>query len=143
MRADGPVTDVCVRNVSTRGMLLQACRAPAPGSYVEIVLPETSIVARVVWSKDRRFGVASRDRIRLADVIGPGAREPGRAAFVRTARQARGAALAIHANAHAEATGRAMQFLVLLICGVVAATFVAGLAYDALAELRDNLMTHL
>lgn len=46
-------------------MLVQSANAPPRGSYVEILRPGCSVTARVIWSKDRRFGIQSRDRINI------------------------------------------------------------------------------
>lgn len=77
MHADGPSADVCIRDVSARGLLIQASAAPPKGCYVEIAFNGHWIVGRVVWGKDRRFGVQARDRI---DVHAVARGLPGRAA---------------------------------------------------------------
>lgn len=136
------MADVCVRNISTGGMLLQASRPPATGTYVEIMLLDTSVTARVVWAGERRFGVVARERIRLADFIGPMARDERRSAL-KSARQARANALVVHRGSDAQASGRAMQFVFLLLCGGAAAAAAAVAAYEALASLRDSLLPHL
>jgi hypothetical protein len=142
MRADGPTTEVCVRNVSARGMLLQACRPPAPGSYVEIMLPETSLAARVVWASERRFGVSTRERIPLADFIGPMARQDGCAAL-KTARKARAAARSAQRGAGGRTASRSLQFGFLRLCGAAAAAAAASIAHGALAGVRDSLISAL
>lgn len=62
--------DVCIRNISTKGLMLQADAAPPRGTYVEIVGAEQTIVGRVVWAKDRRFGIHSCVAIDVAAAIG-------------------------------------------------------------------------
>lgn len=63
VRLDGLWGDVCIRDISSRGMLLQAKSAPPRGTYVEVYRGRHAIVARVVWSKDNRFGVQTQDRL--------------------------------------------------------------------------------
>lgn len=70
MRADGLPMDVCIRDVSTRGMLLQASAPPPRGTYVEIDCGTCQFVARVIWRKDRRFGLESRERINVHALAG-------------------------------------------------------------------------
>ena len=76
MRADGLPTDVCIRDVSSRGLLAQASAPPPRGTYVEIDCGNCLIVARVIWRKDRRFGLESRERINVRALAGGPAHEP-------------------------------------------------------------------
>ena len=48
--------DVCILNLSKRGMLVQAPEAPERGTYLEVRRGSKEIVARVVWSAGNRFG---------------------------------------------------------------------------------------
>lgn len=61
MRVEGRWTDVCIRDISSRGLLVQAAVAPVRGDYIEIFRADRAIVGRVVWNKDRRFGVQTQD----------------------------------------------------------------------------------
>lgn len=70
MRLDGVWRDVCVRNISSRGMLLQAGSAPHRGTYVEVYRGKHVIVARVAWSKDNRFGVQTQERLNIQAILG-------------------------------------------------------------------------
>ena len=63
MRAGAGQVEVCIRDISTRGMLLQASVPPARGTYVEIVRPGGSVTGRVVWSKHHKFGIEARGKI--------------------------------------------------------------------------------
>ena len=69
MRAglDAPI-DVCVCDVSSRGMLIQAAFPPRRGTYVEVVLARQTVAGRVIWSKGRRFGINTRERLDLGAV---------------------------------------------------------------------------
>lgn len=58
-------TEVVVRNVSSRGMLLQHPNPPARGKYIEVRRATQVIVARVIWSRGQNFGVRSQDTIDL------------------------------------------------------------------------------
>lgn len=69
MRSEAGHSDICIRDISSRGMLVQAATAPPRGTYVEILRPGGSVTARVVWSKDRRFGLQSRDRIDMDAIL--------------------------------------------------------------------------
>jgi hypothetical protein len=46
-------------------MLLEVAVAPLPGTFVEIIGAEASIAGQVIWSKDDRFGVRTRERLNV------------------------------------------------------------------------------
>lgn len=142
MRAGGPALDVCVRNVSSRGMLLQAHEVPAQGSYVEIMLPDAVVVGRVMWVSERRFGIRARERIPLHQLINGHARQPVNSAAAGLQRSPHRAAGA-HAGAGARSAGQSMQFVFLVACGVGAAGIVALLAYRTLSSLSEQVIAHL
>jgi hypothetical protein len=69
MRAGAGQMEVCIRDISSRGMLVQAGVPPPRGTYVEIVRPGYSVTGRVVWVKQHKFGIQSRDRISIPAVL--------------------------------------------------------------------------
>jgi hypothetical protein len=69
MRLNGVWKDVCVRNISSRGMLIQAASAPPRGTYVEVCRGRHLIVARVAWSREHRFGIQTQERLNLDAVL--------------------------------------------------------------------------
>lgn len=69
MCVGGPPIDVCIRDVSSRGLLVQASEPPPRGAYVELVYGSAEVVGRVIWRKDRRFGIQSRERINVPALI--------------------------------------------------------------------------
>ena len=143
MRADGPFVDVCIRNVSKNGMMLQAPQAPQRGTYVEIRLPEDTVIGQVIWSSDRRFGIKTRDRVPVWKILGkpsPIERRSGGAA-PRMAMAGGGAAL--RSSSSARATGRSVEFLFLALAITAAAGFMALAGYQALASLTAQVTTHL
>src|SRR5436305_4556210 len=100
MRAEGPRADVCVRDISTRGMMIQAGAPPSRGTYVDIECAGHRIVGIVVWRRERRFGINTCERIdvpALARQLPPGIASPrrgrgaGNAAAARAASQSRAA----------------------------------------------------
>ena len=62
-------TDVCIRNMSSRGLLLQGRSPPSPGSYVEIRRDNHIIVARVIWSNQNEFGAHAQDFLPIDQII--------------------------------------------------------------------------
>ena len=69
MRAGAGQMDVCIRDISSRGMLIQAGVPPPRGTYVEILRPGCSVTGRVVWAKHHKFGIEAQDRIRITMVL--------------------------------------------------------------------------
>jgi len=69
MRAGAGQIDVCIRDISSRGMLIQAGVPPARGTYVEILRPGCSVTGRVVWSKHHKFGIETRGKISIPMVL--------------------------------------------------------------------------
>jgi hypothetical protein len=69
MRAGAGQMDVCIRDISSRGMLIQAGTPPPRGTYVEILRPACSVTGRVVWTKHHKFGIEAQDKIRLTMVL--------------------------------------------------------------------------
>ncbi|WP_277766786.1 PilZ domain-containing protein [Sphingomonas sp. HITSZ_GF] len=140
MRSGGPMVDVCVRNVSKNGMMLQAPEAPRRGDYVEVRLQEDTIVGQVVWSSDRRFGIRTRDRVPVWRLLGrPSPIERG------TGGERLNATRAAAARAHSESRyfGRAAEFLILALAVTAVAGFFAFMGYEALASLTTQIKTHL
>jgi hypothetical protein len=62
-------TDVCIRNLSSRGLLLQGRCPPRPGTYVEVRRGNHIIVARVIWTKELEFGAQTQDLLSMEQII--------------------------------------------------------------------------
>lgn len=69
MRLDRNWSEVVIRDLSSRGLLLTCEAPPPPGSYLEICGPVTSMVARTIWVHDDRFGVRTQDPIDIDAVL--------------------------------------------------------------------------
>lgn len=65
MRAGTAWTDVCLLNMSSRGMLMQSSVPPLEGAYIEVRRGRHVIIARVVWTKKHRFGVRTQDLLSI------------------------------------------------------------------------------
>jgi len=69
LRQDCGWTDARILNISRRGLMVRATRAPARGTYVEICRGAHRIVARVVWVDKDRFGARTQDAIPVDAVV--------------------------------------------------------------------------
>lgn len=72
MRQDRSWTDVTIRNVSARGMLLCSEDPPERGAYIEICGPAATLVGRVAWVRNGYFGVRTQDRIDVDSALSGG-----------------------------------------------------------------------
>ena len=62
-------TDVCIRNMSSRGLHLQVSSPPKPGTYVELRRGDHVIVARVIWSREQECGAQTQDLLPIDQII--------------------------------------------------------------------------
>lgn len=80
MRVVASWGDVCILNISARGMQLQAARTPERGTYIEIRRGAHVIIGCVAWAKQHRFGIKSQDALFVDAIVAePGAGEAQRA----------------------------------------------------------------
>ena len=63
MRSGVAWHDVCILNLSTRGLGIQTATPPQRGTYVEIRRGTHVVVARVMWAKGHRAGLHAQDAI--------------------------------------------------------------------------------
>ena len=147
MRADGAPVDVCIRNISSRGMLLQASAPPPRGTYVEIICPFHTIVARVVWAKDRRFGVQTRLPMDVGAVVGDTARRaskspPSPVTLASWAEQRPISDIQRRLD-RSRRLSSAMEFGFFLVLSAAAAAFTANIIYEFLTGTFQTVTRHL
>jgi hypothetical protein len=140
MRAGGPRTYVCIRDISTRGIMAQASAPPPRGTYVDLDCAGHQIVGIVVWRRERRFGIRTRERINVAALAGRIAPE----ILAPPRRRTGPSPLAARTGAGASRTlaGR-MEFALI---AVFAAALIAGLgvtAFQALSRPMDAVSSLL
>ncbi|MFN3676570.1 MAG: PilZ domain-containing protein [Sphingomonas pseudosanguinis] len=64
--------DVCIHNISSRGMMIASDAALFPGAYIEIRRGQQTVIGRVVWQRERFSGVRTQDAIDIDALL----REP-------------------------------------------------------------------
>jgi hypothetical protein len=112
-------SDVCILNLSSRGLMARSADVPQPGSYVEMRRGRHIIVARVVWTDDQRFGAMTQDVLPLDQIV----HEPESASAVATGtspperRQTARRATAVR-HERTRQISRAMEFGFILFCGL-------------------------
>ena len=62
-------TEVCIVNITSRGLGLQAANPPRRGEYVEIRRGAHVIIGRVAWSGAHRFGIAAQGMMPVYSII--------------------------------------------------------------------------
>jgi hypothetical protein len=149
MRVGNSYHDVCIRDISSRGMMLQAAIPPGPGTYIEILRAAHIVVARVVWVGERRFGIRAQDRMNIPAIIAavaPGApRLPGqeRRTQDRVAAPPMRAADIAQAAERSRLMGRAFQFGLLGFGGLISAGMLSTAAFEVLASPFQSAASHL
>ena len=71
VRTDAGWIDATMRNVSSRGMMLQSRQPLRRNQFVEVAKGSWRMVGRVVWAKDAECGLQARDTVDLGDLLAP------------------------------------------------------------------------
>ena len=71
MRDTSDWRDICIRNISSRGMMIETLDAPPKrGTHVEVRRGHQTIIARIVWSRHQSCGAYVQDRIDVDALLG-------------------------------------------------------------------------
>jgi hypothetical protein len=139
MRAGSRGIDVCIRDVSVRGMCVVTARPPPRGTIVEISGPTAPIVGEVIWASERRFGVAVGGRINVPQLLAQRTDSPPPHEVVPLPAYARGVVPKTRTADENRNAGRAMQFLFMALLGIAAAGLIGELVYENLAAAADRV----
>ena len=126
MRIQTRWCDVCIRNISSRGLLIHSDLPMNRGAYIEVRRGRHVIVGRVAWSNDNEFGAQTQDRLQIDAIIAEpdqsgadfGATSKLNPSFERRA-VARTASLSPHSRDRARHFARATEFASTLALGVL------------------------
>lgn len=143
LRAGGLPVDACIRDISSKGMMIHSEAPPARGTYVEVVTGTHTIVGRVVWGADSRFGINTRDKLHIEMIIGERragrpAGEPPPAAASHRPRSPKRESVA-HATAHA----KAFEFFGLVVFAVAIIYAFASATYETLSRPLENISSQM
>lgn len=126
-------SDVMVRNISRRGLMVELSNPPACGTFVELRRGNSVVVGQVRWAEDNRCGLLAQDRIDpgafLAERDAPQAWRPGDADRRVLARPS-----AAHHLARSHAAARAGQWLGVSAVTLFGAYLIVSAAHTALAR---------
>lgn len=131
--------DACIHNMSSRGMMLATDDPPAPGTYVDIRRGTQVVIGRVMWRKDRFFGIRTQDRLDLDAIVNEPrlTARPQRKDVGAPDRRSRDRLVAEARIGQKVERSRQismlMQFVVVLALGAAAAVLIGDHAYRLLA----------
>jgi hypothetical protein len=69
LRAGALWSEICILNISSRGLMIHSARAAPEGTLVELRRGDHVIVARVVWRHGARAGLWSGDRLPVEEIL--------------------------------------------------------------------------
>lgn len=145
MRGGETYMDVCIRNISSRGMMLQTASPPPPGSYIEILRGAYTVVGRIVWTRERRFGIHAADRIDINAIVNQTTRSGPRPANRERRspeRRISPADVAVRLE-RSRRLARAAEFGLLVAAGTAGAGLLATIAYEVMASPLHSIAAHL
>jgi hypothetical protein len=143
MRSDGAPADVCIRDISARGLMVQSAEAPERGAFVEIVAAHRTIIGRVVWRKERRFGLRTRDRLDVLAIIGRLPLAAARESAPREGRMPARPPVARPAVALNRALGSAMELAVIALFAAMLVAALASTAYQILSQPLSRIVVQM
>jgi len=135
IRDAGDERDVCILDVSTRGLLATTATPPPRGEFVELMVGRHKLVGHVKWAGDRRFGLVLRERISVAGLVAGDTRSIILARS-QSARKRNGSLVEAFAD-NWRNLGGALQLAVMVAIGAAGAWLLAGYASNGLSSLQD------
>jgi len=136
MRVDDGWSDIVIRNISPRGMLIRSHSPPPTGAYVEIRCARTTAIGRAVWAKDEMIGIRLQDRLQLEALLGTA---KGGAGNLRLDPRAHPGRFLANVAERSRDNGRKLQSLALLLVVALAAMALAKSVAMTLAAPFDTV----
>jgi len=134
VRDDDHWSDGRIRNISSRGVMLEMDEPPPRGSFIEIRRGDIIIVGQVRWSSGTRCGLRTQDRVPL-ERLGHHSAAP-RHHFTGVEPVERRVQVRVmgpqEIAERSRSRARLFQSLSLVVAGAVGAVFFAMLMYDIL-----------
>lgn len=133
--------DMCIIDISTKGLLATAAVPPARGEFVEITIGRNRLAGQVRWSGTHRFGLSLRERVSVAAMAEGGTAPVELARSVGQARARYGLGDALLANP--QVLGRMVDFS-LRVAAVIAVGWIAyELVGEALAPVSNVMQPRI
>jgi hypothetical protein len=143
MRVGMASAEVCIRDISSRGLLLQAAVPPPRGTYIEIFAKSHTVVGRVVWREGRRFGVHTQERMDVAAIAeeraAPSASATGRSGERRSDPHSLTTADMAQRLDRSRRMSSVFEFGCVVACGAAAAVIVVSLVEETLSRPLESV----
>lgn len=90
--------DICIIDMSTRGLLATTAVPPERGEIVELVIGRNHLTGQVRWASEHRFGIVLRERVSVAALVEGGLQNAELARSVGVAKRHTGLMAGLCAN---------------------------------------------
>ena len=148
MRVGSAWRDACILDLSSRGLMIQSSEPPPGGSYLELRRGRHVIIARVMWSRDRRSGLLAQDVLPTDAIIAEPDHSTAKLVVGGEERRSAPATRASRATSHEHSRwqSRAMEFASIAAVAMTLVTLACGAVANALdrpmATVEFALATH-
>lgn len=145
IRQDSKWVDARIRNVSSRGIMIQMDDPPAKGTFLEVRRQQVVIVGQVRWSNGNCCGLRTQDKVPV-HALKPNGGAPMDRQDERAPVERRASVRVVSPEEIAERSRlKAMLFqkVVLVAAGLIGAIFVATLIYELLSYPLSEITKHL
>ena len=142
MRCGVSWQDVCIVDIASRGVGVQAVSPPERGEYVEIRWGGHVIIGQVVWASQHRFGLQVQGPLPVSSIVS----RRDRVADVAPAEDR--CARAMHRRKHEASRhhGQLMEFAFIALAGLFAVASVGMIMWEAfatpIATISSTLANH-
>lgn len=134
MRIGAAWRDACILDLSTRGLMIQASEPVRGGSYIEIRRGRHVIIARVMWSQDRRCGLLTQDPLPTEAIIAEPDRSRDGEMVPPVERRISRPPPTVFDHEQSRWRARAFQFALVVMAGGACGTIAYGAVSDALSR---------
>jgi hypothetical protein len=133
LRTGSRWNDICILNISSRGLMIHSPRPSNEGSVVELRRGDHVIVARVVWRDGARVGLRSDERLPVDQILSAAQSD---ALQLTAARETTGERRKRPRRRHDDARlrGRALEFVGVGMIAASLAVTTWGMAQEAFAR---------
>ena len=132
LNSDGRWQDVCIRNISSRGLMVEAENPPPRGHYLEVRRGGHVIIGRVVWASGYQAGIVTQERLDVAAVLAESKLPPRRRKLEAEPVERRRTPRHQERHERSRIIGRFIEFGGFLALGAIGAVLAMDMARAAL-----------
>ena len=146
MRTEDGWSDVLIRNISSRGALIETGTTAPRDKFVEVRTGHLVLVGRVAWRNKSQFGIQTQDKVNIDAVAQrpstPYKRDANAPAVERRAEARTTESLAWMAE-RSKMIASSAQYIFLAVCIALVVSGLAWQAYAALSKPMDRISEKL